>query len=600
MPNNPDIRRPQPIFLNLSPTIDGMEDLSDYAMSTHTRKNLSTNAGTWEVTLAPSPYAKERISRADFQNIVYQSIRPMDCVIIGEWGQGFNNDDQYSQQHFMFGFVDNVYRSYSSVNGRVEKTVNVRGRDATKLFAMDNIAYAPELAVQQELKDAFVNPKVLEFIQYMRGVVNNKQIFVNSFIPQLIYWILANAPSTRIALDYLQGKQSNKGDPKDLLSPADLFQTYLMARADEKIYDIPMSVYSGSLLNYFTSAIDSAFYELWIDTMPYNSPSNKTGNTRPCLILRPKPYDYAWEKTNSKGEPLGNVFCELNSDSPLTSIKKWSDNDNANYNWQNFTHPIAASSLIVNDEDVMQSNLGISDEEIFTMFRVNGKGDIIGTGAMATYGLNFPLIDAMNMKTYGMRELQIESGLIPPSIDDLSQTYTNTKLMTVIDRDGRNKVANAWGKDILVTTGVFKADDLPNYAMNWPIQAANKTLIGLVTTEKRDRLWRWNRYNHLLESGMLTIKGRNAFVGQKIVSSDNTNLFWTRGIFDPSTRLRNSKRGMEFYCVGVEQSGGWGRTWETTLSLSRGANMSELETYYNQRGYDKASGPVNQIFSRNT
>ena len=601
MSNNPDIRRPQPIFLNLSPTIDGMDDLSEYAMTTHTRKGLSTNAGTWEVTLAPSPYAKERISRGDFQNIVYQSIRPMDCVIIGEWGQGFDDNDQYSAQHFMFGFVDNVYRSYAVVNNRVEKTVNVRGRDATKLFAMDNIASAPELATQQELKDAFVNPKVLEFIQYMRGVVNNKQIFVNSFIPQLIYWILANAPSTRIALDYLQGKQSNKGDPKELLSPADLFQTYLMARADEKVYDIPMSLYSGSLLNYFTSAIDSAFYELWIDTMPYNSPSNKTGNTRPCLILRPKPYDYAWEKTNSKGEPLGNVFCELNPDSPLTSINKWDNDKNKNYNWQNFTHPIAtAGSFTVNDEDILQSNLGISDEEIFTMFRVNGKGDIIGTGQLATYGLNFPLIDAMNMKAYGMRELSMESGLIPPSIDDLSQTYTNTKTGKIINRDERNKVAKAWGKDIQVTKGVSKAKDLPDYVENYPVNAANKALIGLVTTEKRDRLWRWNRYNHLLESGMATIKGRCVFVGQKMKSGSDTNLFWTRGLFDPQTRQRNSNKGMEFYCVGVEQHGGWGQTWKTTLSLSRGANMSELESYYNQRHYDKASGTANQIFSRNT
>jgi hypothetical protein len=614
MPNNTDIRRPQPIFLNLSPTIDGMEDLSDYAMTTHTRKNLSTNAGTWEVTLAPSPYAKERISRADFQNIVYQSIRPMDCVIIGQWGQGFNNDDQYSKQHFMFGFIDNVYRSYSSVNGRVERSVNVRGRDATKLFAMDNIALAPELATNPDLKDAFINTKVLEFLQMLRGTVNGKNIFVNSWLPQAIYWILQNAPSMRIGLDYLQGKTSIKGDPKSIMSPADLFQTYLMARADEKIYDIPMTMYSGSLLNYFTSLIDPAFYEIWVDTIPYNSPSNITGTTRPCLIVRPKPYDYSWEKTNSKGEDLQNVFLETDINDPLTSIKMWSDKDNGNYNWQNFIHPIAGSSFTINDEDIMRSNLGISDEEIFTMFRVNGKGDIIGTGPLSTFGLNFPLIDAMNMKTYGMRELSIESGLIPPSVDDLSQRY-NAKLGIKIDREQREEYARLWDSAILSSSAAKRNYIMPlnsnsNQAdfiklltfisgNNKP-ELQNNALLRLVTTEKRDRLWRWNRYNHLLESGMLTMKGRNVFVGQKLISNDNTNLFWTRGLFNPQNRTRNSKKGMEFYCVGVDQSGGWGRTWETTLSLTRGANMSELETYYNQRGLGRAAGSINQIFARNT
>jgi hypothetical protein len=605
MTNNIDIRRPQPVFLNISPTLKDMSDLSEYTMRLHTKKNLSTNAGTWEVTLAPSPYAKERINRADFQNIVYQSIRPMDCVIIGEWGQGFDENDQYSAQHFMFGFVDNVYRSYSSVNGRVERSVNVRGRDATKLFAMDNIVNAPELATNPDLKNAFVNPRALEFLQYLRGSTNGKNIFTNSWIPQAIYWILQNAPSMRIGLDYLQGKESRKSDPSDLLSPADLFQTYLMSRADEKVFNIPMSTYAGSILNYFTSILDSAFYEIWIDTMPYNSPANTMGATRPCLIVRPKPYDYDWEKTNSKGEKLQNVFVELDGQNPLTGIKKWNDTDNDNYNWNNFVHPITTSSFIVNDEDVLESDLGISDEEIFTLFRVNGKGDIIGSGTLSTFGLNFPLIDAMNMKSYGMREMAFESGLIPPSVDDLSQRY-NAKLETVISRENRMELAKLWGVAFLSDMSIKKQYEnefnklLTSISDNKSDELMNNALIRLVTTEKRDRLWRWNRYNHLLESGTATIKGRNVFVGQKMVSAKDTNLFWTRGLFDPQTRQRNSSKGMESYCVGVEQHGGWAQTWKTTLSLARGANMDELKAYYESRHLDKASGVDNQIFARNT
>lgn len=606
MPNQVDIRRPQPIFLNLSPTLDGMADLSDYAMMTHTRKNLSIEAGTWEVTLAPSPYAKERITRSDFQNIVYQSIRPMDCVIIGEWGQGFNDDDVYSEQHFMFGFVDNVYRSYSTINGRVERSVNVRGRDATKLFAMDNIISAPELASNKDLKDAFDNKQVLEFLTYMRGSQQDgTNVFINSWIPQVIYWILQNAPSTRIKLDYLQGKKSNNEKTKNLLSPADLFQTYLMARADEKAFNVPFTTYSGSILNYVQGILDSAFYEVWIDTLPYNSPSNKVGYTRPCLIVRPKPYDYEWEKTNSKGEDLLNVFVELHKTYPTTEIEKWIPSDNAKYNWQNYKHPITVSSFTVKDEDIMQSNLGISDEEIFTLYRTNAAIDVIGSGTLGTYGYNFPLIDAMNMKAYGLRELTFASKLIPPSIDDLSQTY-RARIGIDIIRGNRLEYAKAWGKALLKSTdelfiGKKGKEKLLKYINdNTQDELMNNAALRLIITEKRDRLWRWNRYNHLLESGMATIKGRNVFVGQKMVSSNNTNLFWTRGLFDTEKRERNSKKGMEFYCVGVEQHGGWGQPWKTALALTRGANMQELETYYNQRHLDKASGVDNQIFARNT
>jgi hypothetical protein len=242
---------------------------------------------------------------------------------------------------------------------------------------------------------------------------------------------------------------------------------------------------------------------------------------------------------------------------------------------------------------------------MFTLYRTNAAVDVIGSGTLGTYGYNFPLIDAMNMKAYGLRELTFESRLIPASVDDLSQTY-KARIGIDIIRGDRVQYAKAWGKALLKSTdklflGKQGKKDLQKYIEdNTQDELMNNAALRLIITEKRDRIWRWNRYNHLLESGMLTIKGRNAFVGQKIVSSENTNLFWTRGLFDPNTRLRNSKKGMEFYCVGVEQSGGWGRTWETTLSLSRGANMSELETYYNQRNLDKASGVANQIFARNT
>lgn len=596
MPQETDIRRPQPVFLNLSPTLEGMEDLSKYALYVHTSKHLSTSAGTWEVTLTPTAddESKNVINRSDAQEKICQSIRPQDIVIIGEWGRGFSDADLFSEQHFMIGFVDGVYKSSSRHNDSVRRSVIVRGRDFTKAFLKDDIVAAPEFTTDEEVKQAFKgNEPILDFLGYTRGIVGKNNIFLNSYLTQAVYWILQNTPSMRMQLDYFQDKaQADK-----MLRPIDIFRTYLLARADEKMLDTLMTNYAGSILNYFSSIIDPAFYELWIDTVPHNAPGNDSGKTCPVLIMRPKPYDYNFEKVNSRGESIKNVFVELDHNAPTTGAKFWESSENAQYNFQGVTHPITQSDLTIDDEDILDDNMGISDDEVFTVYRVGGAKDMIGTSPLAALGINYPLVDADMIHGYGLREMTMDSKLIPGSQDEINQLYA-TKTGEKLSREDRSVAAKTWGAPLLeeIPNKVNLDEAIDAVKNNKQDSLQDISMTRLLSTEKRDRLWRWNRYNHLLESGNITIKGRNAFVGQKV----NIPSRLTRGLFDAKTKERYASVGMQFYCVGVEQFGGWGQTWRTVLTLTRGANMAELEYYYNKRKFGQATGKESGVFSRNT
>jgi hypothetical protein len=585
-----NIGRPRPIFKNLSPTFSDTADLSSFIRYWHTRKILSTQPGTWEVVLAPVSNTDKSATRADFQSVIYQSIRPMDAVIVGTWGRGFDDNDVYSEQEIMFGFVDGVYKSLTQINGRTERTIVVRGRDATKLFAVDNIANAPELAIDDRVREAFKsNEQVLSFMNYLRGwnPKTKKNVFYDGSLVTVFNWILDNMPSMRLKLDCFEGKSGNE---KNILSPKDFFQMFLLARAEDKVFADNMNMYAGSVLNYFSNLIDRMFYELWIDTVPKNSPGNSTGKTRPCIILRPKPFDYQWETTNSRGDKLVHNYL-FNDDKtkktdPIT--------------WNNFVHPITGQASTIPTSEITEMKVGVTDEEVFSMYKIGGAKDLIATSLPGKYGYLFPLLDINLIKAYGMRELAVDTRLAPPSVDQLSQVLGYESKEQLI-RSARDEVAKTWGQNILLNVKAggdpeSQLQDAIEAITNSQLEKLQKTsAIQVLTTDKRDRLWRWNRCNHLYEGGTVTMRGRNLFVGQKLIFPDE----YSRGIFNESTKQRESSKGMEYYCISVDHSGGSNRPWQTSLGINRGANMKDIEGYFYNRGWNKPTSVDNGIITIN-
>jgi len=240
-----DMRAPRPIFQNLSAGFQE-RDLSDYVLRMHTRKTLSTQAGTWEVTLVPQPdqdgllwqSQMPGLTKDNWESFVYRSIRPMDVVLLGMTAR--DESGLVVDQVFMLGFVHNVYKSKATDSDRVDRSIKVRGRDATMLFMEDHIANAPELAGDKGLR-ALIGDAAAQLLNDVRGMVSDdsgktrKNVFVDSYPPEALYWILSNAPTIQLTLDYFGEQKKAK----------DIFMPLLSCRKEDKVFDEKLNQYAG-------------------------------------------------------------------------------------------------------------------------------------------------------------------------------------------------------------------------------------------------------------------------------------------------------------------------------------------------------------------
>jgi hypothetical protein len=597
--NGFDIRAPRPIFMNLSARLEE-RNLSRFVQSLHTNKTLSWNAGTWEVYLVPEPsltpanailstvvfeFGKEGVTKENWESAVYRSIRPMDAVILGMHGVN-PVTGKAEDQTIMFGFVDNVYKRKVTSGDTVQRGIAVRGRDATMLFIEDVVALAPELATDSRVKKFFDDPARVQFMDFIRGFdEEGKNVFLDSYLPKAMYWILAKIPSMRIVVDYLGGMKK----------PFEIFRTSLIARAEDKIYDEKMNMYAGAVINYMVQLIEELFYELWVDTVPAKTGPNTTDQDRPCLFLRPKPYDHNYE-VDSDGNELKQDAVVLDEENPLKGDGVKSGKGILQFDgvqtWEELTSPVTNQVEIVGDEEITQKALGITHEEVFTMFKVFGSKDPLASSIIGKLGLYFPLIDGHMLQMYGMRELQGASRLLPSPLDVPMRDYPTG--LSQADFSVTNDGFFVAGPPFEFESGGASYERFVGLQQQSDVRQLNtKKFATFMTKIKRDRLWRWNRYNHILESGQLTIKGRRIWVGSKVYLKDE----YSRGIVVDTNRERKPQRGMEFYCVSVDHRYDFGNPWLTRLGLIRGHNAAELRTYHDARGFNKPAGSANGIFA---
>jgi hypothetical protein len=585
-----DYRQPKPIFKNLS-LPEGNIDLSRYVASMRTEKSLGSQAGTWSVRLVPQPDPTREVSENlppnvsldNFDSYLYDQIKIMDGVILGMGGAS-RVDGSYTDNDLMQGFVDAPYRSKHTENESIDRGLVIRGRDATKLLIVDNVASAPELANNPAIAEEFSDtPQRLEFLEFIRGLIKDENgeykdnVFINNFLPLPIYWILANIPAMRVNLP-LYG---------EVKKPVDLFQASLLARDEDRVQDTSMNMYSGSIINYMMQIIDEMFYELWVDTLPSNSPLNKEKRARPILFLRPKPYDHNWE-VNSSGENIRQRGVQL-ADKGDTVISEINGNPILIPTWEDINCPMYQTQMSITEDDIIDKGIGRSDEEVYTLFKQLGSNDIIGSTLAATYGIYYPLIDIEMVRLFGMRMLQGMSRLLP-YIGNPSVLSHLQQPKTPIAPDYRCP----WYPDAnLGFTNITSLEGAAEILKRGTPQDINQNDVAkYLTSAKRDRLWRWNRYNHIYESGRITIKGQPIFVGSKI-NLPNEEVV----AVDASREVIRRYSGMNFYCMSVAHNYSFGDGWTTLLSLSRGRNEEHLREYARSRNFDKAIGAINHVYA---
>ena len=551
-----EYRQPKPYFKNLSAP-KGKQDFSRYVSYLHTHKSLDQSAGTWEIQLTPVPDAEfdtnpSTITADNFESAIYRLFRPMDVVLVGM------NDET-----IMLGFVDNVYKTKQQRGDSVSRKISIRGRDGMKIFHEDSVANAPELATQSKVK-ALLGSATTQFLNWIRGLMSDGKtnIFANSTIPEAIWWILQNTPSMNIQLD---GGQNNK-------TASELFLTSIASYKDDKLFDEQLSVYSGKIINYMAQVLDPAFYEIWVDTIPKSRTAGK--EDKPCLFIRPRPFDHnsadPYEVNTESVAPVDLSGITIDSEAAYLETENsasdhWLNNpvpikDQQITSWEDLSCPVYGKPTEIEEREIISKNLGVSDFDVSTMYKCTAAKDPLAVSELGKYGMYFPLIDGMMVRYFGIREMQAQSKMLPP----MAHWYEENKPTTV-------------SGDIL-----YDAIATNIWLLKKESQRKSKKDVVKSVVQKRDRLWRWNRYNHLMESGQITIGGRDTRVGSKVILKEESG----RGVVSNGQRSGGFSP-MEYYCISVDQSYTFATNWVTALGLTRGQNKTEREEYSQIRGFDK-------------
>lgn len=561
-----NIRSTEARFINYSriPTAD----YSSAIVQMNISKRLSMQPGTFVVDLVPAPTNGELVTQAEWESYLLRDIRPMDIVEIAigeESANGIGNTWKT-----MLGVVSRVHRSRTQTGNSVSRSITISGMDFTKYFYVDSVTPSPELVSNEAAKEFFKDDDArLKFLIYSRGTEDDgTNIFYQGYnLPRVLYWILAKIPAMRI--DEIGGYGKKK--------LCEMFKAAFTAFEDDRVWDISMTSYVGNISNFMNVAIDKDFYELWVDTLPKNTVGNDGGYARPVVFCRPKPYDRKTD-VDSEGVAVKRAGVCVDGDSPLAGagVKKYELPA-----WDDLTSPVLDDSPKIYNDEILNDNTGVSDEEVFTMYRLIGDKDILANGVIGKFGAMFPLLDLGMIRAYGMRMLSGASRLLPYAVGQWEILAKGDIAKADIDSGVKmNKLGIQTSVRTTQRTDIATADCSTDEFLK-------------VTRKKRDRLWRWNRYNHILESGSFTIIGRPMYVGTKVNMPERGN----RGIVSANNQgvfvhINEAGGGMDYYVVGVDDSYAKGQSpaWTTTLHVSRGNNAQQIKNYDIVRGFADANG----------
>jgi hypothetical protein len=622
-------------------------DLSKYVKVIETYKNLKQPAGTFFIELSTAS-SKDNITSYNVAENLYNNIDPMDIIEIG-----------ITEPGLMVGLVDSPNKSKSISTTGFSRNLQVTGRDFAKLLIEDSIVYSPQILNNKNAAKILGEERLAFIGQLTRG--RNSQLFNNPICALL--FILRNIPAVHVEVPFTD---LSNGISKTEVTSGKLGQYFicdLKSFLGDRVSDTLMSQFSGKIWNYLMLCIDENFYELYVDTVTAEGASGK--ESRPCLFLRPKPYDRTTDNVikikevyssstapafqaveaagalaskvtgedetgkakaiaagkevmknlinfnkviypraemgdlvflnkggggsaNTTGGPEGGgssngvttyvSISGMDKDGNIPEpppprfmgerdVSKPNDPSNLSiiipWTWDgadSFYRTMVTNEQyhVIHDEDIIQESLGTSDYEVIDYISVRSRKDMEQDPSKSLTGYSYPLMDGYKIRKFGLRSFDVESNLL----------HTSYKLTA-------------------------------SEAQNYKIAAPEKNDIFSSTeyVNNRERLFNWYRYNDIMESGILIIKGNQDIrIGDKIYMPDAVSKGGNLGIY---AYVQGVKNRYEYTQTGVK--------FETTLEIIRGENPDDIEAYRSQtnsgsggnikygstyRNYDEALGQI--------
>jgi hypothetical protein len=414
-----------------------VEDINEVVSSYKITNDVKTPVGTCTLTLDPVMGLNGGIGNYSHEGIIsdWEKKIKLNSVISIKTGE----------RHVFLGLVDHRYRSEISNNSSTGRTLNINcSMLLPKMLMRDNIVNSPVLSTHEKIKNAL--KERTEFWGWMRGMTKDGKTPFAGYPEEAVKWILENAPATTAEYD--------KGfKPKDFISggksKTDIDgKPFLDFRFldGEFLFDVNLSIFSGTIYNYITSCIDEDFYEVFFDTT-----TGDKGLAYNRMIIRPKPFGSA------NYEYKNDVFT----------------------NWMNFEE---LEAIECPREEIMRMDLGVNDFELKNMFTVNFVNSLIGNASsgLGKFGVQFPTVNLKSIKKFGVRELQLKSSII--NMVNIAENY-NKKVEEAI----KNKT------ELPTLDKITEAEEYKN----------NKSMLDYLL-DKRDKAVEWYGFPYF-KSGQITV-----------------------------------------------------------------------------------------------
>ncbi len=453
--------------------------------------------GTFSIDILPR--TSDRVQTVgDLRKLakLYQAIKPNAPISIGMERDG----------GILLGLVDRIGRT-RKFGSQVMYGLQITGRCCGKAFT-DNLVKATT-AVQEYVafraKVAAALGADHPLIYDLEGTWGPEDeqgfpVFVGTTVLDVVRWFIDHAPTMNIPiLEDVSGGGGKIGDYVTISSTGNI-STLLVGDDvttwnDARIWSEGLHTYQGTIYGFLMgSVLDQDFYECWMDYVPSAGPLPNI-----VLMIRPKPFDEPALEFYPIDEQTGATWADLRT---MVDQKPYHE---------------------IGFDEVFSENLGISDADAFSVFKVTGKHSLCGNEQMDAEGLSYPLVCTWNAKKHGVKSY-------------------NTSLNLV----GANLTKKAAGDEDY--TAEVDAD----------------------IKQFRGRIFNWNRLNSRMETGNIEVMGRDSYrIG------DRVRLAWA---IPPvaSKSGKDDEIGMVYYTVGVSWSWMYGGDYTTSLQLTRGHNDSMI------------------------
>lgn len=497
----------------------GRVDLSHIVEAFTTQKSIGNPVGSWTVTLAPS-LARGSMRQAAYSDLEGMLARPNSVMSIGFDRPG----------GIMVGLVDTANRSRMWSGGVVGDSITVTGSDFGKALVNDHIVSFLTVAKDQpNLIDALnkVAPgstllqRILTDFAPLRH--DGTRNFSQATIREVAEWVIRTVTSMRVPVLGGTGGSGRLGDYITVYVPDNW--------NDGRIQNVDLWSYQGTIWGFLQSIVDADFYELYIDSVSMPLLQQRTAQVtvieEDLTTTSSAIQTFSQVVGQSSGvdealPPVGICIRPKPFDEP--SMEFLPTKTRPALTWEGLRTAGTRPHHDIPLSAVLRETMGVSDAEVYSYYRVTSTYDIFGNPQNAQEGMFFPSVDLFALQRYGLRAFEGSLTLLGANVAEkeaLSAEYTRSLI-----------------------------DD---------------------TFDFRNRLHNWYRLNAFLESGSITVVGRDEYrIGDPVM------LRWKH----PMRGLRESGRGVpgvRYYCPSTSHQWSFGDHYTTTLALTRGHNQSVIE-----------------------